>query len=279
MKLIDNENSIFVKLLKEKTTIDDDFIDTFFTKFEIGDDLNFDIKDTDVAKYLGINIKTLRQRLRNTYSENENYMNRIDYIKFYDKNNNNTVMYMLNYKCFERLAMSGYTEESERVRFYFVKLREFLTDNQELIYQALEKHQEDKLRIFSGYESIYFFAADERVMDWKIGRTKDIILRLRNYNIGRIKSVDLKYYAIVKNAKIIEKCIKLELKKNQVIKDREIYRVDPKKLKKVIMECYCKNVSKEEHEEFYLEMANLLELYSYTKNSKHIKPFIVIDKK
>ncbi len=47
------------------------------------------------------------------------------------------VTYMLNYQCFEKLAMSGDSEESETIRMYFVKLREFLTENQHLIYQAI----------------------------------------------------------------------------------------------------------------------------------------------
>jgi hypothetical protein len=46
---------------------------------------------------------------------------------------------MVNYQCFERLAMSGDSEESESVRMYFVKLREFITENQKLIYQLMEK--------------------------------------------------------------------------------------------------------------------------------------------
>ena len=45
---------------------------------------------------------------------------------------------MLNYQCFERLAMSGDSEKSESVRMYFIKLREFLVENQHLIYQALD---------------------------------------------------------------------------------------------------------------------------------------------
>ena len=39
-------DNIFIKLLKEKTNIDDDFIDTFFKKFKIGGELDYDILDT-----------------------------------------------------------------------------------------------------------------------------------------------------------------------------------------------------------------------------------------
>ena len=55
------KDSIFIKLLKKHTIIDKDFINTFFKKFKIGGDLDFDIKDEDVAKYLNIKLSTLRK--------------------------------------------------------------------------------------------------------------------------------------------------------------------------------------------------------------------------
>ncbi len=58
---------------------------------------------------------------------------------------------------------------------------------------------------------IYFFAVDERYPNiLKYGRSIDIVKRLRTYNSGRIKDVELKYLAIVKNSKLIEKCIKMK---------------------------------------------------------------------
>ncbi len=46
---------------------------------------------------------------------------------------------MINYPCFERLAMHEDSKKSEAVRMYFIKLREFITNNQYLIYQTLEQ--------------------------------------------------------------------------------------------------------------------------------------------
>jgi hypothetical protein len=112
----------------------------------------------------------------------------------------------------------------------------------------------------------------------KVGRTKDIIQRLRNYNIGRIKEVELKYFAIVKNPLLIENCIKLKLKKEQVYVNKEIYQVNVNKLKKIIDECYCKHVSDKKNKQMYEELATLLDLYAYTKDKIHIKPYVVIDK-
>ncbi len=182
---------------------------------------------------------------------------------------------MVNYSCFEKLAMTGDSKKSEIVRNYFIKIREFIYEHQELIYQSIENKKD--LNKYRGYESIYFFAVDKRKPDiFKVGRTQDIIQRLRNYNVGRIKEIDLKYYALVNNSVMIEKCIKLKLDKNRVINGREIFKVDADNLKKIIDECYCKYVSKKQNEELYKEISDLLGLYAYTKDKIHIKPYVII---
>ena len=275
MKKTSKKDSIFIELLKLHTNIDEDFIDTFFKKFKIGGELDYDIEDKKVAIFLGISLATLRKRLNNYFSKTKRFIEKVDYVRV-KKGNTSGIIYMLNYQCFERLAMSGDSPKSETIRMYFVKLREFITDNQQLIYQAMENKTE--LDKYSGYDSIYFFAVDEKKMDWKVGRTSDIVQRLRNYNVGRIKEVDLKYLAIVKKPLLIEKCLKLKLKKNQVIKNKEIFHTEPKIIKNIITECYCKHIPENKNKELYEEMANLLGIYAYTKDKINIKPYIIIGK-
>ena len=270
------KDSIFIKLLKENTNIDEDFIDTFFKKFKIGGELDFDIKDTNVCKYLDINLSTLRKRLNNAYSKTKRFIENVDYIRIKTGVSNN-IIYMLNYACFEKLAMSGDSKQSEVVRMYFTKLREFITDNQRVIYQAMNKKND--LKIYNKMDTIYFFAADERKQDiLKVGKSSKIVERLRNYNVGRIKEVELKYVALVKNPLLIEKCIKLLLKKKQVVSGKELFEIDPKILKKVIDECYCKHVSAKENKDLYNEISNLLGMYVYVKDKLNIKPYIIIGK-
>lgn len=271
------KDSVFIKLLKKHTTIDEDFIDTFFKKFKIGGELDFEIEDNKIAKYLGIEVKTLRDRLLNRYSKKKLYFENADYVKTKSDTSNAGVTYMVNYQCFERLAMLGDSEGSEVVRLYFMKLREFITDNQQTIFQAMENKQD--LKKYEGMESIYFFAVDDRKFNFKIGRTDDIVKRLRNYNVGRIMEVDLKYYALVKHSILIEKCMKFKLKAQQVIKNREIYEIDPEKLKKVISDCYCKYVKNKDQNELYDEISSLLGMYVYTKDKINIKPYIIIGKR
>ena len=127
------KDSIFIKLLKENTNIDEDFIDTFFKKFKIGSELDFDIKDINVSKFLDISLITLRKRLNNTYLKTKRFIEHVDFIRIKTGVSNN-IVYMLNYACFEKLAMSGDSGESEVIRTYFTKLTEFITDNQHVIY-------------------------------------------------------------------------------------------------------------------------------------------------
>ncbi len=269
--IYENNKSI---LLKKHTNIDQKFINTFFKKFKIGGELDFDIKDKDVAEYLGITLDNVRRRLQNKYSKTKKFIEKVDFIK-QKLEKTSSVIYLLNYQCFEKLAMNSETSQAEIVRLYFVKLREFIVENQHLIYQAIENKQD--LSIYRGYESIYFFAVDNRKQNiFKVGRTQDIIQRLRNYNVGRIKEVELKYFALVKNPLLIEKCIKLKLEKNLYFEDREIYTVELNKLKKIIDECYCKFVSRQQNEELYKEISDLLGLYAYTKNKINIKPYVII---
>ena len=271
-----SKDSVFITLLKKHTNIDVDFINTFFKQYKIGSDLDFHIQDTDVATYLGISLNTIRRRLNNTFSKNINFVEKSDYIKI-KTSKTSAITYMINYQCFERLAMGGDSEKSEVVRMYFIKLREFLTENQHLIYQAMENKKE--LNKYSGYESIYFFAVDDRKKDiFKVGGTSDIVQRLRNYNVGRIKGIELKYFALVSNSLLIEKCIKLALDNNKIYKNKEIFKVEPQKLKQIIDECYCKYVSKKQNTNLYEEISNLLGLYAYTKDKVHIKPYIIIGK-
>lgn len=269
-----NKDSIFIKLLKKHTNIDIKFIDIFFKRFKIGGELDFDIKDKDVAEYLDITIDNIRRRLQNRYTKEKKFIENVDFIKI-KTGKTSGMVYMINYQCFEKIAMSGDTKQAEIVRIYFIKLREFIVTNQKLIFQAIENKTD--LERYRGYDAIYFFVVDKR-KPWihKVGRTNDIIQRLRNYNIGRIKEVDLKYFALVKNPILIEKCIGFKLDKTRVIPHREIYAVEPKKLKKIIKECYCKYVSKQQNEELYKEISDLIGLYAYTKDKINYKPYVII---
>ena len=115
-----NKDSVFIDLLKKHTNIDIKFINTFFKKFKIGGELDFDIKDQIVSEYLNITLDHVRRRLQNKYSKTKKIIENVDFIRI--KSGKTTgLTYMINYQCFEKIAMSGDTQESETVRMYFIK--------------------------------------------------------------------------------------------------------------------------------------------------------------
>jgi len=137
-KQINTDNNIInhnlISLLKKHTDIDIDFIDTFFKHYKIGGDLDFHIQDKDVANYLDIKLSTLRKRLLNFYTKrNPLYFEKVDFIRI-KINKTSGIIYMVNYQCFERLAIDGDSKQSEVVKSYLIKLREFFIKKLQLIY-------------------------------------------------------------------------------------------------------------------------------------------------
>ena len=72
--------------------------------------------------------------------------------------------------------------------------------------------------------------------------------------------------------------LKYYWKKKQVVSGKELFEIDPKILKKVIDECYCKHVSAKDNKDLYDEISNLLGMYVYVKDKLNIKPYIIIGK-
>ena len=68
------KDNVFIKLLKDNTTIDTKFINTFFKKIKVGSELDFDIKDFHVAKYLEVSLINIRRRLNNEYSKSSKFI-------------------------------------------------------------------------------------------------------------------------------------------------------------------------------------------------------------
>jgi hypothetical protein len=119
----------------------------------------------------------------------------------------------------------------KKVRTYFIQIREFLTKNASIIRQAI--CNKNDLRKYSKFDTIYFFAVNDKHFKtlYKAGKARDILQRIKNYNVGRIPDVDLLYLALVKNIDIIDSCMKHALKPFAVIDDREIYNISSIEIK------------------------------------------------
>lgn len=229
-----SSNEKFIELLKDKTDIDNEFITKFCIYFEIGDNKDFKINYKDVAEFLKIYPNSLLNRLNNHHSNIKSYKENIDYIKI--KNKNNNVEYMLNYPCFEKICMESQTERGAEVRSYFSELRIFLTKYQEKIYEIF--NNSTIVKDVSKNKCIYIIALDENNDIYKIGRTENLANRIKNYQVGKIDNVDIKYLAIVEDPLLIENCIKLFLNKYQYKEKTEIYKMSLTEITYIIEKCY-----------------------------------------
>ena len=161
-----NKKSI-IDILKKYTDINKKFLNDLFKNFKLTnleyESYDFDFTDKKVAKWLDIDLQTLRDRLRSKYIKRTNdkelqYIENYDYIRLKDGKN---VKYKITYTCFENLAMQTRTYNGEMIRYYFSKLREFIQTNQSIIYQALDHNQ----KLMKIKKEAYF---------WKIQKYKNI---------------------------------------------------------------------------------------------------------
>jgi phage anti-repressor protein len=295
MKKKDNDD--FFKILLSETTVDKEFLEDFYQKFKPGDDLDFSIKDEDVAKWLGVTVDTIREKLNNKYQNKISkshstelnakiYLEKIDFMisSSSQQKLKNAKTYYLNYKAFKRLAMSSQTHKGEIVRHYFLQIEECLLEHQTVFKQAIDKKNDLKdlnriirnRRIKDGETSpgfIYVFLSDERYPGvFKTGRTVDIISRLATYNTGRINEIDLKYLAVVNDPVAIEKCMKMKLDKYRYLDRKELFKVNIDILKDIIKTCVCK--TEKELNNFQEDIHGMIK---YLEDKKAIKPFIVIN--
>jgi hypothetical protein len=272
-----NQGSTFINLLKAHTNIDEDFINIFFSKFRIGDDLEFHINENDIADYLNITVNQIRSRLNNRYRVNY-YIKNVDYIKI-PTGITQQVIYYVNYSCFEKLAMGCDSVNAFNVKEYFIKLRKFIMKYEDIFQQSIQNYDILNNKLLKKYNIIYFFVVDKKYKNIiKLGTTSNLIERIRTYNTGRINDVDIKYASIVYDGDIIEKCIKNNyiVKQSQQLVNREIYNISADTLIKVISNCYKKHTSKDQHDNMYKDIASILDLYDFITSEKNVEPFVII---
>ena len=102
----------------------------FFKKFKIGGELDFDIKNTSVADYLNITLDNVRRRLQNKYSITKKFIENVDFMKI-KSGKTSGVSYMINYQCFEKIAMSSETQQSDTIKLYLI------IENQKIMFQSI----------------------------------------------------------------------------------------------------------------------------------------------
>ena len=200
-----------------------------------------------IAKWLSCTRQSLMETLKLSYRENFDYT-----IQKYTPTNkkfphaNNNKLYLLTPDCFKRLAMMSRSKNAEMIRTYFIEIEnlffkyrgEMLSGMQEEL-ERLERNQKAKASLKdpkAGY--MYIVRASEHNDGLvKIGRSKDLLSRLRAYNSGRADDIEVLYMYKVEDLESAEGCVKSLLKKHQYRKYKEVYQANIDIIKELIQGC------------------------------------------
>jgi hypothetical protein len=135
VKCVTNNIEQIKEMCLKHTNIDRKFLDIFFETFKIKGESIFHIEDLKVSEYLGVTLDNIRRRLQNKFLKKATFVEGVDFIKI-RMGRTTGVMYKMNYPCFEKLVMSGETEQSKMIRSCSNKLLQFILENQIMIHQA-----------------------------------------------------------------------------------------------------------------------------------------------
>ena len=224
-------NHISLKdFLKKYTAISNKFIDEYYSFYEKSEKDKFGIKIEDVMKYLNIhNQNKFEERIRNIYTLQKDYI----IIRLSEKlvKNKKGVQYYFSFDGFEKVCMVSNTEKGKQFRDYFIMLRKFI--------DYYKDHFANKINELAKEDNkyIYILMVNKYKDILKLGRAKDIRNRLKSYSTGKETHPDVKFIMIVDDAKKVEKCTKIFVKKFQYKGNKELYKMDIDDLKKSIFGC------------------------------------------
>lgn len=249
----------FIKLM---SSVPSAFVDELFEFYDEKTlQTDFVIRLDTVAKWLSAQKYKLVKTLKRSYVVNVDYIS----TKVTDKQDkkdpraNNNKLYLLTPDCFKRLAMLSNSKNADMVRTYFIEIenlilkhREQLIAGMQLEIDKLQRNQRSKKSLKDGKPRkgyIYIIRASESKDSLvKIGRTTDIVSRLRNYNSGQADDVELLYSYRTDDIVTTEACVKAFLMKYKYRKYKEVYQANLDIIKELIAGCD-KLVAKVQHKQ------------------------------
>jgi phage anti-repressor protein/predicted GIY-YIG superfamily endonuclease len=239
-----NNNLSLQDYLKKYSTINNKFIEDFFSLYSVNtSDNDFIINLDNVAKWLNTLKKVLKTTLKDSYQENVDYT-----VKTLPPQGKGRPIeeIMLSPSCFKRLSMMSRTVKAEEVRNYFLQIEAHLDKYKNHIINALNKK-------ISKYETelkpqpimpiggvIYVLKTTEEIEGvFKIGRTQDFKARLKTHQSSHPDKLDVVFVYESDNVEKVESCLKDALKDKAYRKRKEFYEIDGQILKHLIEQCEC----------------------------------------
>ena len=126
--------------------------------------------------------------------------------------------------------MASRSERGNQVRDYFILLRKFINYYRQHIANKI-------IDLTKTNKYIYILLVNKGKDLFKLGRTKNIKQRLRNYATGRDKHPDIQFIMIVDDPTQIENCMKIFTDKYKYRGNSEIYKIDFDLLKQIVFGC------------------------------------------
>jgi superfamily II DNA or RNA helicase len=248
--IIENSNKInndklknFIKKYsKLPYSLLDNFIDDFFIIYDFNEcnNDNFSINIDVIAKWFKMTTGHIKDTLLYSYKE------KIDYKIIKGKSNGlkgkpkDTIL--LTPKCFKLMAMQSKTKKAIQVREYYYELEQVIDQYKEYIIKGLEEkikklenNQKPKINPSKGV--IYILETSDGLGHYKVGKTKNLKQRLKQYNGDKKDDIIPLYVYETDNIDEIERCVKSYAKQYQYRKYKEVYKADINMLKDLINDC------------------------------------------
>ena len=212
------------EFLKKYSLIDDNFINDFYSFYDEGkNEYDFTINLELICTWLNVRKDQAKRLLESNFLINQDY---IEYKQTGLKGigNNNTKNILLTYNCAKLLSMISKCEKSSIIRNYYIELEKLLITYKDNIVNDLNNQlgikTTNKEIIDKNNKTglIYVLKVDDEV--YKIGNSKDIKKRMKQYNVGRINELPIVFVYKTTNIEEVENCVKNNLKKYRVKKHK-----------------------------------------------------------
>lgn len=231
--------------LKQFSILPSKFIDDFFiiAKEEYDDSdriIDFDL----VCKWLDVRKDHLKKILIDNFEKEYDYtiikkqkkqLNGVGLTTYHD--------IRITPNCFKEICMISSTSKAKEVRKYFIEMERLIKTYYKSITEDMNKqigilttNQKPKLDIKGGI--IYILKAQNSdVTLYKLGKTKNLKNRIKNYNTGNANDVEPIFIMKVDDIDAVETCVKTACKQYQYRKYKEVYQIDIDVFKVIISKC------------------------------------------
>ena len=243
--------------LKKYSTLNNDFIDDFYTIYDFNEYNNDDfiINIDVVAIWLESRKSRIKETLINTYNKN------IDYKISKEKPNSkisksNKEIILLTPDCFKRICLLSKTKKGEEVRTYFIELEKLINNYKNYIISGLNSTvkvlENNQKTVSINIKGVIYILKSPKDIEgiYRFGKTEDFKNRLANYNSANSDKMEVLFIFETKDITKIESCVISQIKEYRYKKRKDFYEIDINLIKYLISSCnqltlkFKKNINK-----------------------------------